>query len=61
MTEKEVKRIEQKGDIDGIPPFSRYEDVVLTFSQLKKVVKDKDWMVRKSWSLCWTIQKVKNP
>lgn len=46
MTEKEVKRIEQKGDIDGIPPFSRYEDVVLTFSQLKKVVKDKDWMLK---------------
>ena len=27
-TEKEVKRIEQKGDIDGIPLFSRYEDVI---------------------------------
>ena len=43
MTEKEVKRIEQKGDIDGIPPFSRYEDVILSFSQLQKVVEDKEW------------------
>lgn len=42
-TEKEVKRIEQKGDIDGIPPFSRYEDVILSLSQLRKVVNDKEW------------------
>ncbi len=42
-TEKEVKRIEQKGDIDGIPPFSRYEDVILNFPQLRKVVEDKEW------------------
>ncbi|MBR3530787.1 MAG: GIY-YIG nuclease family protein [Bacteroidaceae bacterium] len=42
-TEKEVKRIEQKGDIDGIPTFSRYEDVILNFQQLRKVVNDKEW------------------
>lgn len=42
-TEKEVKRIEQKGDIDGIPPFSRYEDVILNLAQLRKVVENKDW------------------
>lgn len=42
-TEKEVKRIEQKGDIDGIPPFSRYEDVILNLPQLRKVVKNKEW------------------
>jgi hypothetical protein len=42
-TEKEVKRIEQKGDVDGIPPFSRYEDVILNLPQLRKVVEDKDW------------------
>jgi len=42
-TKKEVKRIEQKGDIDGIPPFSRYEDVILNLQQLRKVVKDKEW------------------
>ena len=41
--EKEVIRIEKKGDVDGIPPFSRYEDVILSFPQLRKVVKDKDW------------------
>lgn len=42
-TEKAVTRIEQKGDVDGIPPFSRYEDVILNLSQLRKVVKDKEW------------------
>ena len=42
-TKKEVKRIEQKGDVDGIPPFSRYEDVVLNLLQLRKVVENKDW------------------
>ena len=42
-TKKEVKRIEQKGDVDGIPPFSRYEDVVLNLPQLRKVVENKDW------------------
>ena len=42
-TEKAVTRIEQKGDVDGVPPFSRYEDVILNLSQLRKVVKDKEW------------------
>ena len=43
ITEKEVTRIEQKGDKDGIPHFSRYEDVILSLPQLRKVVEDKDW------------------
>lgn len=42
-TSKEVKRIEENGDRDGIPPFTRYEDVVLSLPQLRKVVEDKDW------------------
>ena len=42
-TSKEVKRIEQIGDRDGIPPFTRYEDIVLTLPQLRKVVQDKEW------------------
>lgn len=42
-TTKEVIRIEQKTSSDGIPVFTRYEDVVLSYSQLKSVVADKDW------------------
>ena len=40
---KEVKRIEQMNTGDDIPYFSRYEDVILTYPQLQKVVEDKDW------------------
>lgn len=40
---KEVRRIEQASTEDDIPFFSRYEDVILSFPQLKKVVEDKDW------------------
>ena len=42
-TTKEVKRIEEKNNRDGIPLFTRYEDVVLSLSQLRKVVNDKEW------------------
>jgi len=42
-TEKEVIRIEQKSEIDGIPTFSRYEDVVLNLQQLRIVVEDREW------------------
>lgn len=42
-TYKEVKRIEQISDRGGIPLFIRYEDVVLNFAQLRKVVEDKEW------------------
>ena len=42
-TNKEVKRIEQINDRDSIPFFTRYEDVVLSLSQLRKVVNDKEW------------------
>lgn len=42
-TSKEVKRIEQINNMDGIPPFTRYEDVVLSLPQLRNVVEDKDW------------------
>lgn len=42
-TSKEVKRIEQIGDKDGIPPFTRYEDVVLSLPQLRNVVENKEW------------------
>ncbi len=42
-TSKEVKRIEQINNTDGIPPFTRYEDVVLSLPQLRKVVENKDW------------------
>lgn len=42
-TSKEVKRIEQISDRDGIPFFTRYEDVVLSLPQLRKVVEDKEW------------------
>lgn len=40
---KEVVRIEQKINDSGVPVFKRYEDVVLSYKQLKTVVKDKDW------------------
>ena len=43
QTTKEVRRIEQMSIGDDIPYFSRYEDVILTFPQLKKVVEDKEW------------------
>ena len=42
-TNKEVKRIEQINDRDGIPLFTRYEDVVLSLPQLKKVVENREW------------------
>lgn len=45
-TNKEVKRIEQAKDSDGLPLFFRYEDVMLSFSQLRKVVEDKDWRAK---------------
>lgn len=40
---KEVRRIEQVNTGDDIPYFIRYEDVILSFSQLQKVVEDKEW------------------
>ena len=41
---KEVICIEQKKSTnDGIPVFTRYEDVVLTFTQLNGVIQDRDW------------------
>jgi len=40
---KEVRRIEQTNTQDTIPYFTRYEDVILSFQQLRKVVEDKDW------------------
>ncbi len=43
QTAKEVVRIEQVNTSDDVPHFTRYEDVILTFSQLKMVVEDKDW------------------
>lgn len=42
-TSKEVKRIEEINDRDGIPLFTRYEDVVLSLPQLRKVVENKEW------------------
>lgn len=42
-TIKEVKQIEEKNDRDVIPFFTRYEDVILSLPQLKKVVEDKEW------------------
>ncbi len=41
--DKEVIRIEQKSNKEGVPVFTRYEDVVLSYEQLKVVVSDKDW------------------
>ena len=40
---KNVRRIDQVNTGDDIPYFIRYEDVILSFSQLQKVVKDKEW------------------
>lgn len=45
--EKEVVCIEhEKLTNDGIPVFTRYEDVILPFEQLRKVVNDTDWKQR---------------
>lgn len=40
---KNVRRIDQVYTGDDIPYFIRYEDVILSFSQLQKVVEDKEW------------------
>lgn len=40
---KEVRRIEQVNTGDNVPYFTRYEYVILSFSQLQKVVEDKEW------------------
>ena len=40
---KEVRRIEQVNTGDDVPYFTRYEDIILSFSQLQKVVEDKEW------------------
>lgn len=40
---KNVRRIDQVNTGDDIPYFIRYEDVILSFSQLQKVVDDKEW------------------
>ena len=42
-TIKEVIRIEQAKDTEGIPYFTRYEDVVLSMPQQRKDVEDKEW------------------
>ena len=39
---KNVRRIDQVNTGDDIPYFIRYEDVILSFSQLQKVVEDKE-------------------
>jgi len=43
QTTKNVRRIDQVNTGDDIPYFIRYEDVILSFSQLQKVVEDKEW------------------
>lgn len=43
---KEVKRIEQRLNKTGVPVFTRYEDVVLSFAQLGQVVVDKEWKAK---------------
>lgn len=40
---KNVRRIEQVNTGDDVPYFTRYEDIILSFSQLQKVVEDKEW------------------
>ena len=40
---KNVRRIDQVNTGDDIPYFIRYEDVILSFSQLQKVVENKEW------------------
>ena len=42
-TTKEVIQMYKAADSSGIPFFTRYEDVVLDYSQLIKVVKDREW------------------
>lgn len=43
---KNVRRIDQVNTGDDIPYFIRYEDVILSFSQLQKVVEDKEWKLK---------------
>ncbi len=45
-TMKEVVRIDQVSDNEGIPYFTRYEDVSLNYSQLKQVVADNEWKTK---------------
>lgn len=45
-TEKNVVRIDQISDAEGIPYFTRYEDVLLNYSQLKQVIADKEWKTK---------------
>lgn len=45
-TEKEVVRIDQVTNNEEIPFFTRYEDVLLSYSQLKQVVADKEWKTK---------------
>ncbi len=45
-TEKDVVRIDQVAVNEGVPYFTRYEDVLLSYSQLKQVVVDKEWKTR---------------
>ena len=45
-TMKEVVRIDQVSDNEGIPYFTRYEDVLLNYSQLKQVVADNEWKAK---------------
>lgn len=40
---KNVRRIDQVNTGNDVPYFIRYEDVILSFSQLQKVVEDKEW------------------
>lgn len=40
---KNVRRIDPVNTGNDIPYFIRYEDVILSFSQLQKVVEDKEW------------------
>ena len=42
-TTKEVIQMYKAADTSGVPYFTRYEDILLDYSQLKKVVKDKEW------------------
>ena len=49
---KEVIRIEQKSRTDGIPLFTHYEDVVLSYKELKAVVNDKDWQSKLNCQNC---------
>jgi hypothetical protein len=43
QSKKNVRRIDQVNTGDDIPYFIRYEDVILSCSQLQKVVEDKEW------------------